>query len=69
MRKKKESSIYQGLEYVKNKKCLGFVSAGNTAALMILSRLLIGTIEGIERGTIGGAVFGYSPEMILLDLG
>ena len=27
----------------------GFVSAGNTAALMILSRLKLGMIEGIEQ--------------------
>ena len=38
LRSRKDSSIFKGLEYVKNNKNSGFVSAGNTAAIMILSR-------------------------------
>ena len=52
LRNRKDSSIYKGLEFVKNTQNSGFVSAGNTAALMILSRLILGTIEGIDRPAI-----------------
>ena len=52
LRNRKQSSIYKGLEFVKSNPYSGFVSAGNTAALMILSRLLIGMIEGIDRPAI-----------------
>ena len=38
LRSRKESSIYKGLTYVRDNPGSGFVSAGNTAALMILSR-------------------------------
>ena len=53
LRKKKNSSIFKGLNYVKNNKDYsGFVSAGNTGALMILSRLLLGMLEDIDRPAI-----------------
>ncbi len=69
LRNRKDSSIYKGLEYVKNKHCSGFVSAGNTAALMILSRLLIGTIEGIDRPAICSLIPSKKNFSIMLDLG
>ena len=40
LRSRKKSSIYQGLLFVKENSSSGFVSSGNTAALMILSRLI-----------------------------
>ena len=52
LRSRKNSSIYKGLEFVKKTNNSGFVSAGNTAAIMILSRLLIGMIDGIDRPAI-----------------
>jgi glycerol-3-phosphate acyltransferase PlsX len=42
LRSRKNSSIYQGLSFVADNLDSGFVSAGNTAALMILSRLILG---------------------------
>ena len=47
----------------------GFVSMGSSGATMAAATLLFGTIEGIERGSIGGPVIGYSPEMVIIDLG
>ena len=46
LRSRKNSSIYQGLLFVKENAESCFVSAGNTAALMILSRLILGIIDG-----------------------
>ena len=48
LRSKKNSSIYRGLEYSKNNLNSGFVSSGSTAAIMVLSRLHMGMIEGID---------------------
>ena len=42
IRNRKDSSISKGLEFIKGNKKSGFVSAGNTAAIMILSRLKLG---------------------------
>ena len=70
LRKRKDSSIYQGLSYVKNNnKNSGLVSAGNTGALMILSRLLLGMIEGIDRPAICSLIPNKNNYSIMLDLG
>ena len=69
LRSRKDSSIFKGLEYVKNNKNSGFVSAGNTAAIMILSRLLIGMIDGIDRPAICSLIPNEKGSSIMLDLG
>ncbi len=69
LRSRKNSSIYKALEYVKNTPNSGFVSAGNTAAIMILSRLLIGMIKGIDRPAICSLVPNRKSHSIILDLG
>ena len=69
LRNRKQSSIYKGLEFVKSNPNTGFVSAGNTAALMILSRLLIGMIEGIDRPAICSAIPNRKNFSVMLDLG
>ena len=69
LRNKKESSIYKGLEIVKNLENSGFVSAGNTAALMILSRLKLGMIKGIDRPAICSIIPNKEDFSVILDLG
>ena len=70
LRSKKSSSIYKGLDFVKkNKSFSGFVSAGNTAAIMILSRLHLGMIEGIDRPAICSIIPNKKNFSIMLDLG
>ena len=69
LRSRQNSSIYKALEYVKHTPNSGFVSAGNTAAIMILSRLLIGMIEGIDRPAICSLVPNQKDFSIMLDLG
>ena len=48
----KNSSIFKALEYAKNNENSGFVSSGSTAAIMVLSRLHMGMIDGIDRPAI-----------------
>ena len=69
LRNRKQSSIYKGLEFVKSHTDSGFVSAGNTAAIMILSRLLIGMIEGIDRPAICSLIPNRKNFSLMLDLG
>ncbi len=69
LRSRKESSIFKGLNFIKNKENCGFVSAGNTAALMILSRLNIGMINGIDRPAICSLIPNKNNFSIMLDLG
>ena len=69
LRNKKDSSIYRGLEIVKRSDRSGFVSSGNTAAIMILSRLILGMIEGIDRPAICSLFPNKKDYSIMLDLG
>ena len=69
LRSRKNSSIFKALEYVKKTPNSGFVSAGNTAAIMILSRLLIGMIDGIDRPAICSLIPNKKNHSIMLDLG
>ncbi len=69
LRSRKESSIYKGLKFVKDNKNSGFVSAGNTAALMILSRLILGMIPGIDRPAICSDIPNKKSFSLMLDLG
>ena len=69
LRNKKDNSISKGLEIVKDLNMSGFVSAGSTAALMILSRLKLGMIEGIDRPAICSIIPNNNNFSIMLDLG
>ncbi len=69
LRSRKNSSIYKGLEYTKNNLDTGFVSAGNTAALMVLSRLHMGMISEIDRPAICSLIPNKKNYSLMLDLG
>ena len=69
LRSKKNSSIYKGLEFAKNNENTGFVSSGSTAAIMVLSRLHMGMIKGIDRPAICSLVPNKKNYSLMLDLG
>ena len=69
LRSKKNSSIFKGLEFAKNNIYSGFVSSGSTAAIMVLSRLHMGMIEGIDRPAICSLVPNKKNYSLMLDLG
>jgi len=69
LRSKKNSSIYKALEYAKNNENSGFVSSGSTAAIMVLSRLHMGMIKGIDRPAICSLVPNKKNYSLMLDLG
>ncbi len=69
LRSKKNSSIFKALEYAKNNSNTGFVSAGSTAAIMILSRLHLGMIDGIDRPAICSIIPTKKNFSLMLDLG
>jgi phosphate acyltransferase len=52
MRKKKDSSMRVAIQQVKDGAAQAAVSAGNTGALMAISRYLLKTMEGIDRPAI-----------------
>lgn len=68
-RKKKNSSIQLGLNLVKEKSCQGFVSAGNTGAVMACSVLTLGKIPGVERPAIATVLPSQKGPFVMLDMG
>ena len=56
LRKKKDSSMRVAIQQVKDGKAKAAVSAGNTGALMAISRYVLKTLEGIERPAIAGQI-------------
>ena len=68
-RNKPNASIFVSSGLVKKGYANGVVSMGSSGATLAAASILFGTTEGIERGSIGGPIIGYSPEMVVLDLG
>ncbi len=63
------SSLWLALEAVANGDADACVSAGNTGALMVLARRLIGTLNGIDRPALMSWLPSETGHTYLLDLG
>ena len=71
IRNKKDSSLVVGLNMLKNGEGDMFVSAGNTGALIVGSRLLLGRIKGVDRPALASIypdMTGGEP-VLLVDAG
>jgi len=69
LRSKKNSSMKLSIKSVKDNNADAAVSAGNTGALMALSKIILDTIPGIDRPAICTALPTKSGLMHMLDLG
>lgn len=69
LRYKKDSSIRVAANLVKDKKADALVSAGNTGALMAISKFVLKTIPGVSRPAIISAMPSINGFSYLLDLG
>jgi glycerol-3-phosphate acyltransferase PlsX len=68
-RSKPKASIFIAAGVVKMGKAAGFVSMGSTGASIAAATVVYGTLEGIDRGALGGPVVGYAPNTVIIDLG
>ena len=69
LRKSKNTSMGKSLDFLKNKKADALVSAGNTGALMALSKFKLRTLSGISRPAIATTIPHSNGEFVMLDLG
>jgi len=69
LRSKKDSSIRIAVELVKSGEAQAFVSAGNTGALMAISRFVLKTLPGIDRPAIVSVLPSMKGGTYILDLG
>jgi len=68
-RKREETSIKKAIDLVKNKKAQAMVSAGNTGAVMALSKTVLGSLKNIERPALAITVPTLKGQSLLVDVG
>jgi len=69
VRRKRQSSIVVGLEVLKQDGADGFVSAGNTGAVVCAATLSLRMLPGVERPGIGIILPTMKGTTILIDVG
>ncbi len=69
LRSKKDSSMRVIADLVKSGEAQGALSAGNTGALMAISRFVLKTLPGIDRPAIASIVPTINGHTYVLDLG
>lgn len=69
LRSKKDSSMRVAINLVKSGEANACVSAGNTGALMAISRFVLKTLPGIDRPAIASMLPSLKGHVHVLDLG
>lgn len=69
LRNKKRSSMRLAINAVKDGRAQACVSAGNTGALMAVSKFVLKTVPGIDRPAIATTIPAVGGHTLMLDLG
>jgi glycerol-3-phosphate acyltransferase PlsX len=70
VRRKKRSSLRIGCKLVTDGRADGFVSAGNTGAVMVTAKMVIGMLPGVDRPALAALIpTRASKPTLLLDVG
>lgn len=69
IRKKRKSSIRIAAQLVRDGEAEALVSAGNTGAAMIAAKMVMGTVEGVDRPALAAALPNPQGHTVLLDVG
>lgn len=69
IRKKRHSSISEGIQLIKNPEYNAFISAGNTGAVVAASTIYLGMIPGVERPGIGLILPTLEGPSVVIDVG
>src|SRR5262249_10496474 len=69
VRRKRDSSIRVAANCVRDGRAGGLVSAGNTGAAMVSAKMVIGTIENVDRPALATVLPNLTGHSLLLDVG
>lgn len=69
IRASKDTSMRLAIEAVKDGQAQSVVSAGNTGALMVLSKMILKMLPGIDRPAIASVMPNAKGSSVVLDLG
>jgi len=69
IRRKRNSSIRIAADCVRDGRAAGLVSAGHTGAGMVVAKMVIGAIEGVDRPALATVLPNLTGHCLLLDVG
>ena len=69
VRTKKQSSLIVAMRMVKEGEAQAVISAGNTGAVMVAARTILGPIPGVARPAISQTLPTLQGQVVMLDLG
>ena len=69
LRHGKQSSMAEAVRQVRDGNAHGVISVGNTGALMVLSRSVLGMVNGISRPALATQIPTRDKPLLMLDLG
>lgn len=69
IRAKRNSSMAEAARLVRDGSACAFVTAGNSGAAMVAAKVIIGTIEGVERPALATLVPGLDRQTLVVDVG
>ena len=69
VRNKRESSMAEAARLVRDGRACAFVTAGNSGAAMVAAKVIIGTIDGVERPALAAPVPGLERQALVIDAG
>src|SRR5271156_193570 len=65
----RDSSMRRAIDSVLNGEAAGVISAGNTGALLALSKIVLKTLKGIDRPAMAAIAPSAKGDVVMLDLG
>ncbi len=69
VRKKRQSSLSVAMRMVKEGVAQAIISAGNTGAVMVAARIILGPIPGVLRPAVSQTLPNLTGKAVVLDLG
>jgi glycerol-3-phosphate acyltransferase PlsX len=69
IRRKRRSSIRIAAELVRDGQAAGMFTAGHTGAAMVVAKMIMGVVEGIDRPALAAVLPGLDRKRVLLDVG
>ncbi|GLR65810.1 phosphate acyltransferase [Acidocella aquatica] len=65
----RDSSMRRAIDAVHHNEAAGVISAGNTGALLALSKIVLKTMQGIDRPAMAATAPSAKGDVVMLDLG
>ena len=69
VRRKRHSSIHEAARLLRRGEVQGLVSAGNTGAVMAIAKVIVGTLDGVERPALAVVLPTQTGRAVVLDVG